>query len=327
MPITTRRLYELFETKWCVMRQNPGGSSPRIKGYLLGFAGVIDISQSVDPVTKTAAVKIKAGNGPVQTGTADFSTAVPAALTVSAAASALNAAGFTGCTFSIDEETGRLKLAPADSGALFIQIYGDLAGALNFGSSRYGEGKGCYLWPSFDGDLKSAAETEQWGEDKVIENESPLGASVKYTKAGNRGGTQIVLTDRLSARAVKQMINGGTWTSGTADKPETYEPPIANDDSARRVDVFTYSEMYSKNDNTEGDAAFIRERIYIGCVGHATRTGGAGSWTDTEYTLTAADWEDNEGKEHASPLENDYTQSQFEALQLSGMLVTDWENA
>jgi hypothetical protein len=327
MKITTRKLYELFETDWCVMRQNPGGSSPRIKGCLLGFAGTINILEALDPADKTGVIKIKAGNGPVQVQTVDFSSADPAALTPSAAVTVLSAAGFTGCTFSLDPETNRLKLAPAGSGVTFIQIYGDLAGALNFGNCRYTEGKGCYLWPSFDGDLKSAAETEQWGEDTVIENDSPLGPPVKYTKAGNRSGTQIVLTDRLSARAVKQMINGGAWISGDADKPENYEPPVSSDDESRRVDVFTYSEIFSKNENTEGDAAFIRERMYIGCVGHVTRTGGAGSWNDNEYTLTAADWEDDAGKAHASPKENDYTQSQWEALQLRNVLVTDWENA
>jgi hypothetical protein len=327
MSITTRRLYELFETDWCAMRQNPGGTSPRVKGYLLGFAGTINILEAIDPTDKTGVIKLKVGNGPVQVLTVDFSSATPAALTPSSAVTALTAAGPDGCAFSVDPETNRLKLAPSGSGVLFIQIYGDLAGALNFGNCRYSEGKGCYLWPSFDGDLKSVAETEQWDEDTVIENDSPLGAAVKYTKAGNRSGTQIVLTDRLSSRAIKQMINGGTWISGDAVTPESYEPPISSDDEARRIDVFTYSEIFSKNDNTEGDAVFIRERMYIGCVGHATRTGGAGNWNDSEYTLTASDWEDDAGKEHASPKENDYTPSQYEALQLRDVLVTDWENA
>lgn len=327
MPLTTKRLYELFETDWCVMRQNPGGSSPRNKGYLLGFVGTINILEALDPSTKAGTVKIKVGNGPVQARTVSFSAVTPATLTPSAAVTALNAAAFTGCTFSVDSETGRLKLAPQVSGTAFIQIYGDVAGALNFGNCRYTEGKGCYLWPSFDGDLQSVAETEQWDEDAVIENESPLGVAVKYTKAGKRNGTQIVVTDRLSARAVKQMINGGVWTGGGADAAESYEPPVAKDDESRRVDVFTYSKIFGKTSNTEGDEAFIRERIYTGCVGHTTRTGGGSSWNNEQYTLTASDWMDDAGKEHASPKENDYTPSQWEALRLRDVLVTDWENA
>jgi hypothetical protein len=161
MPITTKRYYELFETKWCVMRQNPGGSSPRVKGCLLGFVGTVNILEALDPASKSAPVKIKVGGGPVQMKNVNFSTFSPTALTPSSAAAALNAAAFTGCSFSVDAGTGRLKLAPSGSGVMYIQIYSDLAGALNFGNCRYTEGKGCYLWPSFDGDLKSVAETEQ----------------------------------------------------------------------------------------------------------------------------------------------------------------------
>jgi hypothetical protein len=327
MAITTKRLYELFETKWLMQRQNPGGKSPYLQGYLLGFAGTINILEALEPVTKTGTVKLKVGNGAVQSRTVNFSTFDPAALTPSQAVQALTNAGFTGCTFSIDPETNRLKLTPTDTAVKWTQIYGDLAAALNFGGCRYAEGKGCYLWPSFDGDLKSLAETEQWGEDTTIENDSPLGTPVKYTRAGKRSGTQIVITDRMSSYAAKQMINGGKWLSGDVDQPEVYEPPVASDSEPRRMDVFTYSEVFDKNDNTEGDEIFIRERMYIGCVGHQTRTGGAGSWSDSEYTLTAATYIGDDSREHASPRETNYTQAQWETLQMSGVLVDDWENA
>ena len=327
MAITTKKLYELFETKWLMQRQNPGGKSPYLQGYLLGFAGTINILEALHPVTKTGTVKLKVGNGTVQSRTVNFSTIDPAALTPSAAVQALTNAGFTDCAFSVDPETNRLKLAPTDTDVKWTQVYGDLAAALNFGGCRYAEGKGCYLWPSFDGDLKSLAETEQWGEDTAIENDSPLGTPVKYTQAGKRSGTQIVITDRMSSYAAKQMINGGKWLSGDVDQPEIYEPPVASDNEPRRMDVFTYSEVFDKNENTEGDEVFIRERMYIGCVGHQTRTGGAGSWSDSEYTLTAATYIGDDNGEHASPRETNYTQAQWEALQMSGVLVGDWENA
>lgn len=327
MSITTKRLYELFETKWLMQRQNPGGKSPYLQGYLVGFAGTINILPAIDPVTHAGTVKLKVGNGAVQSRTVNFETSQPAALTPSAAAAALTNAGFTDCAFSVDAETNRLKLAPNDPTVKWVQIYGDLAAALNFGNCRYSEGKGCYLWPSFDGDLKSLAETEQWSEDTTIENDSPMGTPVKYTRPGKRTGTQIVVTDRMSSRESKQMINGGKWISGDVDNPEVYEPPVASDNDPKRVDLFTYSEIYDKNENTEGDQIFIRERMYIGCVGHLTRTGGAGSWSDSEYTLTAATYIGDDENEHASPRETDYSQAQFEALGLSGILVMDWENA
>ena len=327
MVITTKKLWELFEVAWLMMRQNPGGKSPYQQGYLLGFAGTINILDAIDPATKTGQIKIKVGNGTVQVKNVNFTSANPAALTPSAAATALTAAGFTGCAFSVDSGTNRLKLAPTAVGVKWIQIYGDVAAALNFGNCRYSEGKGCYLLPSFDGDLKTVAETEEWGEDKKIENDSPLGTKVTYTVPGKRGGTGIVLTDRLSSREAKQMINGGIWTGGDADKPEVYEPPVASGDDTQRVDVFTFSKIFEKNENTAGDEAFVRERMYIGGVGHMKRAGGSGSWSDSEYTLTFGTYMGDDNKEHASPRETDYSQAQWEALNLNGVFETDWANA
>jgi len=324
--ITTKKLRELFEVGWLMMRQNPGGTSPYLHGYLLGFVGEIDIQDVVDSENK-AILKIKVGNGAVQTKEVDFSAYSPESLMPGAAASALNAAGFTGCQFSVDSDTRRLKLAPTDVGVKFIQIYGNLAAALNFGNCRKDEGKGCYLFASLGGDLKSVAETENWGEDKKIENDSPTGKKVTYTVSGKRGGTQIVLTDRIASREAKQMINGGIWIEGGVTTPEVYEPPVDTGSETRKVDVFTYSKIMEKDDNTEGDEKFIRERLYVGGVGHMARSGGTGSWTDSEYTLTFGSYIDNNDKEHASPRESDYTKAQYEALGMNNIIEQDWANA
>jgi len=320
-----KRLYELFEYAWIMMRQNPGGKSAYLQGYLLGFSGTVNIEGALK--NKKATLKIKVGSGAVQTKTIDFTDAEYTELAPAEAAEILEEAKFENCEFSVDSETGRLKLAPLDSSVRFIQIYGDLAAALHFGNCKLNEGKGCYLWGSRDGDLKSAAETENWEEDKKIENDSPTGKKVTYTTPGKRGGTQIVLTDRLASREAKQMVNGGIWIEGTTEKPEVYEPPVDTGGDTRKVDVFTFSKIMEKYDNVEGDEKYIRERAYIGGVGHMARTGGAGSWTDSEYTLTVGSYTDEDKQEHASPKESDYTRSQYEALGLDEVIVEDWENA
>jgi hypothetical protein len=99
--IATRKLRELFEVNWLMQRQNPGGTSPCLQGYLLGFAGTIDIRDALD-LAETAVLKIKAGNGAVQARPVTFSSAEAAALTPSAAAAALKAAGFEDCEFLVD---------------------------------------------------------------------------------------------------------------------------------------------------------------------------------------------------------------------------------
>jgi hypothetical protein len=323
--ITTKKLWEFFEYAWVMMRQNPGGKSAYLQGYLLGFTGIADITEALNG--KKALLKIKVGNGHVQTKEVDFDGVEPSELSPGDAAEVLEAAGFEGCRFSVDLETNRLKLAPTDPKTKWIQIYGDLAAALNFGNCRNGKGKGCYLWASMDGDLKSVAETESWSEEKKIQNESPLGNPVTYTIPGRRGGTQIVLTDRLASREAKQMINGGIWKAGDANNPEVYEPPVASEVEALRVDVFTFSKIMDKNNNTEGDEKFIRERLYIGGAGHMTKTGGAGNFSDSEYTLTFGAYTGDDDKEHASPRETDYTLAQWDALNLSGVIEPDWETA
>jgi hypothetical protein len=320
-----KKLFELFEYAWIMMRQNPGGKSAYLAGYLLGFSGIINIEDALS--CEKATLKIKVGSGAVQTKVVDFKDVEYTELTPTEAVTALEAAGFEGCEFSVDDETGRLKLTPEDSSVRFIQIYGNLAAALHFGNCRLNQGKGCYLWGSRDGDLKSAAETENWEEDKKIENDSPTGKKVTYTTPGKRGGTQIVLTDRLASREAKQMVNGGIWIEGTTEKPEVYEPSVESGGDTRKVDVLTYSKIMEKYDNVEGDEKYIRERAYIGGVGHMARTGGAGSWTDSEYTLTVGSYTDEDKQEHASPKESDYTRSQYEALGPDNVIVEDWENA
>jgi len=327
MAIRNPRHYELFETKWIMMRQNPGGKSAYLQGFLLGFTGTVDITKALDK-TQKGIIKLKIGNGEVQTKVIDFTASTPKELTPQLAVTALNAdGGFTGCTFSVDSETNRLKLAPEDAKVRFVQIYGDLAGALQFGDCRFNEGRGLYLWPSFDNDLKSVAETEQWDEDTVITNESPIGTPVKYTIPGKRTGTQFVITDRLDSRAAKQMLNRGRWIRGTDETPDVYEPPTPNSGASPKVDLFTYSCILEKYSNTEGDEVYVRERMYIGATGRHIRTGGAGSMTDGQYTVNVPDYKDDDGNDHASPRESDYTKAQWDALQMSDVIVLDWENA
>ena len=330
--VKTKKLRELFEVKWLMMRQNPGGHSPYLHGYLLGFKGDIDISKEFGNAT-TASVKIKVGNGEVKTLTINLSeinNVDTAIYTLNSERTTINNNEFE-FEFEKDEKTGRLKLRPTDKYVRFIQIWGDLAAALQFGDCRLNEGKGCYLWASFDGDLKSVAETENWEEDRKIENDSPMGNKVTYTIRGRRESTQIVVSDRIASREAKQMINGGRWTSKNENDPERYYPPVGTSRAPGKVDVLTFSKILDKEDSTEGDEAFVRERFYIGGIGRMARTGGAGSWTDSEYTLTFNTYtcidSNNKAFELGSPRESDYTMAQWDLFELSGVIVDDWENA
>jgi hypothetical protein len=128
---------------------------------------------------------------------------------------------------------------------------------------------------------------------------------------------------------LKQMIDGGTWIPGSITEPETYNPPGPDDDpNERRVDVHIFTNLFANKQNSAGSHTHVQEEVYIGCVGHTTEAGGAGSWTDGQYDLTAASYQDAEGNEQNSPLSKFYTQAQWEALNLAdGIIVRDWEEA
>jgi hypothetical protein len=321
--------YKLWARYWTCRRQNPGGSSPLVEKKLLGFAGIIDISAAITADTKVGEIKVKVGTGPVQTGNANFSAAVPDALTPTAAATVLNALAFTGIDFGVDPETGRLMAEATDTSVKYIQIYSELAGALNFGDCRYKRGRGSYFYNGFTGDLKSATPTINWNEDTTIENDNGWGDKVVYTSPGNRGTAQISIVDRRMSIELKQMIDGGTWTPGSITEPESYNPPGPDDDpNERRIDVHIFTNLFTNKNDTAGSSTHVQEEVYIGCVGHTTESGGAGGWTDGQYDLTAASYQDEDGEEQNSPLSKFYTQAQWEALNLAdGIIVKNWETA
>jgi hypothetical protein len=275
-------------------------------------------------------IKVKVGTAAVRKGNANFSAASPAALTPTAAAAVLNALAFDGITFGVDTETGRLMAQAADPTLKqYIQIYSELAGALNFGDCRYKRGRGSYFYNGFTGDLKSATPAINWNEDTTIENDNGWGNKVVYTSPGGRGTAQISIVDRRMSIEMKQMIDGGSWTPGTISGPEQYNPPGPDDDpNERRVDIHVFTNLYANAQNTAGSQTHIQEDIYIGSVGHSTEAGGSGSWTDGQYDLTAASYEDTDGAEQNSPHSNFYTRAQWESLNLpDGIIVKDWEAA
>jgi hypothetical protein len=321
--------YKMWARFWTCRRQNPGGTSPLTDGKLLGFAGIIDITAALTADTKVGEIKVKVGTGPVRKGNANFSAAYPGALTPTAAADVLNALAFTGIEFGVDTETGRLMAQAADPSVKYVQIYSELAGALNFGDCRYKRGRGSYFYNGFTGDLKSATPTVNWNEDTTIENDNGWGDKVTFTSPGGRGTAQLSVIDRRMSIELKQMIDGGSWTPGTLTEPEQYDPPgAASAPNERRVDVHIFTNLYSNQNNSEGSQTHVQEEIFIGCVGHTTEAGGAGSFQDGQYDLTAASYKDENGEEKHSPHSNFYTRSQWEALDMAeGVIVKNWEAA
>jgi len=98
-----------FATKgFRAQRLNPDGTIPR-PGRAVGFASTVNLAAHTS--NGMAELTIKVGLHEPQTRALDFSGAVDLSrVTVSEAASAINAAGFTDVIASLDERTGRLLL-------------------------------------------------------------------------------------------------------------------------------------------------------------------------------------------------------------------------
>ena len=321
MAVSTDNVKPLFAFAWMARRQNPDGK-PATAQNTLGFVGTIDITSVL--TSGRANLLIKVGTSTVQKKSVDFSDATPAALTPAAAVIALSAAGFTGVQFSVDSETGRLKAATTDTSEQWLQIYSELAGALDFGNCRKAGGKGCYLYPSFDDDMKSAIPTTNRTDETVIENDGAFGRKTKLVIPGSRDTVTLQILDKVSSNEFKQMVEGGTLTLPTANTPEKYSPPKSSDNAERRLDVWVFTYLFTQDQNTKGSYSFVQQDLYLGAVGAVSKVITAGAWTDTQYDFTCAEQTDYDGEIRPVPEEIKFDRSQWDALNLVSVIERDW---
>jgi hypothetical protein len=296
----------------------------------LGFAGAIDITPVL--TGNSAELRIKVGTGAWQTKTVSFASATPASLTVSAAVTALNAAAFTGCTFSADAASGRLLLRATETGQTEIQIYGYLAGALNFGNCRAFEGLGCYYRDYItEDDTITIQPAVQKDDNERIEQEGSHGTKTTIVIAGGRNGEDLTVTTKPLDYEFWQMVQGGKYKRGTATAPAEYEPPLPGDPAvigAPLMTILKVDPIYPANiESLEGQEIVAKTSLYYATLGSVgDESGGAKSLTQFTYTFSAGIYVDEGGVKHANPLNKQYTSGQWEALNLRGLILPQPED-
>ncbi len=321
--------YRLWSEGWMARRQSPGNLSPLIWGELFGFAG----STGAKPAGMTNLdIKIKIGSDAIQTKTLGIDAIPLEGWDVPSAVTALTDLGFTGIIWENNTSIGRLGIKPsAGNEDKIIQIYGDIAAFLQFGNCRFGKGKGCYFYGSDSRgnttDSKSAVGTNTYDEDVNIDNANGRGDLVRLTIPARQNGGQLVITDRRDSVEFRQMVSGGRYTPATASMPEIYDPPDANDFDTMALDVHVFTPIFTKKRNISGDETYIEEAVYIGCQGRYETTEANGSWTDSICTMTFQTYNtpDDPLTERNSPRRMKYTISQWEAANISTVLVRDWD--
>jgi hypothetical protein len=291
----------------------------------LGFAGVVNILPVL--TGNSAELQIKVGTAAWQKKSVSFASAQPGALTVSAAVTALNAAAFTGCTFSAESSSGRLMLRATDTGQTEIQIYGYLAGALNFGNCRSFEGMGCYYKDyTTEDDVVTIQPAVQKDENERIELEGSHGTKTTVIIAGGRNGEDLTITAKPLDYEFQQMVQGGKYRRGTATAPAQYEPPLPGDRAitgAPLLTILKIDPIYAPNvESLEGQEVAVKTSLYYAALGSVgDESGGAKSLSQFSYTFSAGVYVDALGEQHSNPLNQLYTESQWEALNFKALVA------
>lgn len=319
IPINNTRLAQYATKGFIIKRCNPSGKIADAQN-MTGFVGEIDITPIL--TANKAKLTIKLGHMPQETKEIDFAGKSPAALTVENAVDALNLAAFSGVEFVINADTGRLQCIPdaLHSQETELQIYGVLAGALNFGNCRINEGLGAYYLYYMDDEVITATPTVDRTENENIDLEGAQGTLTRITIKGHRNGVSLAIASKFLDYELQQMIEGGKYFQGSVDKAAVYEPPLPNDTRDILCTLETFDPMYSAGQSLAGQEIAQKSNMFHSAMGSSGDVSvGAKTIAQFTYNFTANEYTDAGGEKHNPPTETLYTPAQWEARNLKGL--------
>jgi hypothetical protein len=347
-----REYYEPWASRVLIRRQNPGGYSASITRCLYGFAGSVDLTPLLD-ANKKAVLKLRVGSAVPVAHLVDFSSVVdPAFATVAEVAAAVQAAFPAASDYiTVTQETagdniGRLKIVNAhpftptanfasyyyDPISRAVQVYGDLAAALEFGGCAYRHGYGCYFIGNFKDYVKSCIFTRNWDDDTAIEDDNQKGSKVSLQLAGRRGDATLDMLTQFVSNEWSQVFNGGIWLKGdgTPENPEYYSESA--DDETRdnmRVDVHSFVDGYQQRKSNLGSGQGWVEEMGLGGIGHYVKDQSAGAIANGHITLTFSsvlnpNYPGGE-RERPNPEIRKYSNAAYDAADIESLLVEDWD--
>jgi hypothetical protein len=280
----------------------------------LGFVGEIDLTGIVDAGDE-APLSVKIDAGAWQEEDVDFSSATITAVNPSDAVTALNAAGLTGVTFSVDAATGRLKASAA--GASELQIKGKLAAALDFGQGRKHGGLGIYYVKYFNDETIGVTLPNDMKEKEEIDLEGAKGTITRMVIPAKRLGVSPEITAKFKNDELLQMIQGGDYTPADATNPAVYLPPNSQANGSPLFSLDVIAPLYGEGTSTMDQAIGFDRRLFWCCTG----TEGdvpmeAKAWAQFAYNINATEYTDENGVLVAADKRFEYTLEQFEALKI-----------
>ena len=293
MGININKKTEFGPEGFLIVRNNPDGTPPS-PDRVLGFYGTVDLSDYAPSYDTWLGVKIDNGTEDYQE--VDFSGAVdPTAVTVQEMVDAINAAGFTDITASVDTVTSRLLTVYTGAGTpTFLQVFSvdsspNFAAELDFGQGQTFGGSGCIYYEAFD-NTRTVALPKNIKDSEEIENESGDGTFISVIIPAIVKGYSPTLTCKDNDYQIKQLIQAGTWTPATS----TYVPALSSLTRRPIFSIIFFSPVYNKGTHLrEDEDGYLCRRINNITGYEADETFETKTLKETSYNCKAAEY-DNE---------------------------------
>ena len=298
-----------------ISRNNPDGT-PLSPTRVLGFYGTVDLSGYLaDAYDCWLGVKIN--HNTEQYKEVDFSAAVSkTAVTVQEMVDAINAAGFTDITASVDTATSRLLIAYSGAGTCnFLQVFSvdthpNFAAELDFGQGQTFGGEGAIYYEAFD-NTRTLNLPKNIKDAEEIENEAGDGTYIGVTVPAIVKGYDPVITIKDDDYEIKQLIQGGTWDPDDS----SYIPPLTSETRKPIFNIIFFSPKYGKGTHLrEDEDGYLRKDIFNMTGYEADVTYETKTLQEISYNCYAREY-DNEN-EVTQPYYKDWTLTpdEFDAL-------------
>jgi hypothetical protein len=301
-----------------ISRNNPDGTPPS-GSRVLGFYGTVNLSAYA---TNRAVLGVKINHNTEQYATIDWTAAaVKSAVTVQEIVNAINAAGFSDITASVDTATSRLLVYYSGAGICnFLQVFSidddpTIAAELDFGQGQTFGGEGLIYYEAFD-NTRTMNLAKRIKDAENIENEAGDGTFIEVTVGAIMKGYNPVITIKDDDYEIKHLIQGGTWTPSESK----YKPPLTSQTEKPTFSIIFFSPLFDKGTHErENMAAYLRKDIYSmtgyeGDVTYETKT-----LQEIIYNCIASEWRNENGVTEEFYQDEVLTKDEFKALNVESI--------
>jgi len=303
-----------------IARNNPDGT-PASPDRVLGFYDTVDLSAyTAGGNDAYLGIKIDAAAEDVQE--VDWTAALDdEAVTVLEMVTAINLAGFTDITASVDVQTDRLLITYTGAGdPTFLQVFSvnthpDFAAELDFGNGQEFGGEGLIYYEAFD-NARSIGLPKNIKDSEEIENESGDGTLISVIVPAILKGYDPVITCTDNDYRIKQLIQGGIWTELTS----TYTPPLSSQTRKPIFSIHLFAPIYNKGTNQrEDEAGYLYKRInsITGLEGDGTFD--TKTLQETLYNCKATEYEDENDVKQVFYVDHSLSNDEFTALDVENI--------